>query len=449
MNKTTRLGLIALASLVILVGIPFLIPMENYRGEMEQALSEKLGQPVTVDDLRVSILPVMGVTAHGVAIGREGGDQGKLDSVDVQLALLPLLSGEIEIPSVRINGGELPVAALGALAGGEEEKAGEGAVTVKEVQVRNLALLHGDNRLGPFMADIPLGGEAGFYRTELRQSDDSLQLALLPTEQGIEISLSLVQWTFPLDPPLVIDRLQAAGTLHDGRVKITKLDAAAYQGTVSGDGEVSWADGWRVDHRFDIQGVELEPLLKALGHERKLAGKLDAKGTLALVASEPAALADNPTVDTDFVINQGVLFNADLEKAAKSLATSEQQGGDTPFDQLKGHLRLENNDLTATQVSITSESLEAKGDVKATGMQALAGEVNVGLKGAAMIAGIPLKVSGTVDEPSLRLTDEAIAGAGAGTAILGPGLGTAVGIKAGQLFKGITRAITSDDEKKD
>ena len=443
MKKTQLLGIVALISLVALVTIPFLIPMENYRGEMEQALSEKLGQPVTVDDLRVSILPVAGVTAHGVAIG----DEGKLDAVVVELALMALLFGEIEIPSVRINGGELPVATLGALAGGEEE--GEAAVTVKEVRVRNLALLHGDNRLGPFMADIPLGGEVGFYRTELRQSDNSLQLALLPTGQGIELSLSLVQWTFPLDPPLVIDRLQAAGTLHDGRVKITKVDAEAYQGTLSGDGEVSWREGWRVDQRFDVQGVELEPLLKALGHERKLAGKLDAKGTLALAAVEPAALADNPTVDTDFVINQGVLFNADLEKAAKSLATSEQQGGDTPFDQLKGHLRLENNDLTATQVSITSESLEAKGDVKATGMQALAGEVNVGLKGAAMIAGIPLKVSGTVDEPSLRLTDEAIAGAGAGTAILGPGLGTAVGIKAGQLFKGITRAITSDDEKKD
>lgn len=445
MKKTRILGTVALISLVVLIATPFLIPLEGYHAEMEQTLSERFQQPVTVDDLRVSLLPIAGATAMGVTIG-EGG---RLDRVDVELSIAALLSGEIEINSVRVDGGELPVATLGALASDGAAKPEGSSLQVKEVRVRNLALIHDDNRLGPFFADIPLGGELGFYRTELRQSDNSMQLALIPTQKGIELSLALGNWTFPLEPKLKIDHAVAHGILHDGRVTITKLDANAYGGTLSGNGEVSWNQGWRVDHTFDIQGVELEPLLKALGRERTLAGTLTAKGTLVLAAAEPAGLGATPTLETDFQIDQGTLFNADLEKAAKSLATSEQMGGETPFDQLKGHLLLKGNDLTATALSITSDALEAKGDVKARQMTELDGEIDVGLKGAAMIAGIPLKVGGSVDEPSLRLTDAAIAGAGAGTAILGPGLGTAVGLKAGQLIKGITSAITADEEKKE
>ncbi len=43
---------------------------------------------------------------------------------------------------------------------------------------------------------------------------------------------------------------------------------------------------------------------------------------------------------------------------------------------------------------------------------------------------IPLIVSGTVNQPVVYPSKAAIAGAIAGTAVLGPGVGTSVGIKA-------------------
>jgi hypothetical protein len=46
------------------------------------------------------------------------------------------------------------------------------------------------------------------------------------------------------------------------------------------------------------------------------------------------------------------------------------------------------------------------------------------------MAAIPLNVSGTVDHPVLLPTKAALAGAVAGTAILGPGVGTGLGVKA-------------------
>ncbi len=79
----------------------------------------------------------------------------------------------------------------------------------------------------------------------------------------------------------------------------------------------------------------------------------------------------------------------------------------------------------------------------------LTGEVDVGLRGVAAVVGIPVRVAGTVDEPQLRPTTAALAGAAAGTVILGPGLGTVVGVKAGQAVKRFTRFVkrTSKERK--
>ncbi len=55
------------------------------------------------------------------------------------------------------------------------------------------------------------------------------------------------------------------------------------------------------------------------------------------------------------------------------------------------------------------------------------------LKGTSALVSTPLALSGTVQNPSLYPSKAALAGAAAGTALLGPGLGTAAGMKAGRM----------------
>jgi hypothetical protein len=47
------------------------------------------------------------------------------------------------------------------------------------------------------------------------------------------------------------------------------------------------------------------------------------------------------------------------------------------------------------------------------------------------VVGIPLKISGTVEEPEFSLSGGALTGAAVGTAVL-PGVGTALGARIGQ-----------------
>jgi hypothetical protein len=59
------------------------------------------------------------------------------------------------------------------------------------------------------------------------------------------------------------------------------------------------------------------------------------------------------------------------------------------------------------------------------------------------VVGVPLKVSGSLDDPTLSLTGGALTGAAVGTAVL-PGVGTAIGARIGQQ---VERLFGGDDKK--
>ncbi|MNC99072.1 hypothetical protein D3C83_172330 [compost metagenome] len=68
----------------------------------------------------------------------------------------------------------------------------------------------------------------------------------------------------------------------------------------------------------------------------------------------------------------------------------------------------------------------------------MSGRINAQVKIAQVAAAeVPLNVSGTVDSPVVVPTGAAVAGAAAGTAILGPGVGTSVGVKIGNWADGL------------
>jgi hypothetical protein len=95
-------------------------------------------------------------------------------------------------------------------------------------------------------------------------------------------------------------------------------------------------------------------------------------------------------------------------------------------------------------IKISSGLLAASGHVKVKPDKELDGVVEVELKTGVSLAAIPLQVSGTVDKPSVFPTKAAMAGAVAGTAILGPGVGTSLGVKAGGAVDKIKGLFQSD-----
>ncbi len=86
---------------------------------------------------------------------------------------------------------------------------------------------------------------------------------------------------------------------------------------------------------------------------------------------------------------------------------------------------------------ISSGSLAADGNVNISPKKELSGRINAQVKAVGTSANVPLNVAGTGDAPLRYPTGATMAGAAAGTVMLGPGLGTSVGAKVGGWAEGL------------
>ena len=80
--KWLKRGALAVAALLcVLLALPFVAPVDDYRPRIERALSERLKEPVAIERLRAHVLPAPHVTAEGVRIGKAD---------DVKIAMLEI-----------------------------------------------------------------------------------------------------------------------------------------------------------------------------------------------------------------------------------------------------------------------------------------------------------------------------------------------------------------------
>ena len=108
MNRTLRYILIGVGVLIVLLIVaPFLIPVNQFRGTIEQKASAALGRKVQVGNLSLSLLHG-GLAAENLSIG----DDPKFSpspfltakSVDVGVEVMPLIfSRELNVTSVVIQ----------------------------------------------------------------------------------------------------------------------------------------------------------------------------------------------------------------------------------------------------------------------------------------------------------------------------------------------------------
>jgi hypothetical protein len=181
--------------------------------------------------------------------------------------------------------------------------------------------------------------------------------------------------------------------------------------------------------------------------EVAVSGKLSAAPSFSSHARDPAELLNALEVESDFAVEHGVLYKVDLVAAAKNpLNRQAAKGGKTEFDELKGHMLLDHWMYEFTDLQIASGLFKAQGEVTVNRDKALTGRVRAELRGTGSLVSMRLDVSGTTEDPSVFPTRGALAGAMAGTMLM-PGIGTAVGMKAGELTERLFRRRKPDRRK--
>lgn len=421
--------------LFIIVGLvatlllaPLLIPTSSYLKQVEQIASEKTGQPVVVGSLRLAILPTPRVNIGDLRIGKDN------DLTVASIAVLPeissLFSAQKVLSSVKLEHVTVKKSALDLLSAMPASKR-PAALLVRKISVQDLQLVWDDKLKLPAMnVDMGLGDENQLETARLATSDGKLNVLAKPAASGTAISLNAQQWVLPVGVPVKFDRLVSEMTLQGSHLNVSSLEAGLYKGTLSATAEVDWGKALQLGGKFKTRNIEVGDATRLFSPKPLLSGRLSGDGDFKAAGKPNTALADQLALNYTFDINQGVLHGVDLAKAATLLLRSDEQGGETRFDELKGVLHTVGKQVEIKSLKVASGLLAANGNVKVSPAKQLSGVVEVELKKGVALVAVPLEVSGTLDQPSIQPTKAALAGAAVGTGVLGPGVGTALGVKA-------------------
>jgi hypothetical protein len=161
-----------------------------------------------------------------------------------------------------------------------------------------------------------------------------------------------------------------------------------------------------------------------------MSGRLEGHGHFESQAKEASQLVDHLHLVLPFEVHQGVLHGLDLVKAASLIVKQDTQGGQTEFDTFTGELEISGHQFQLSHMVVGSGLLAADGHVTVSPQKKLDGLINVELKKSVSLVAIPMTVTGTLEHPVVYPSKSALAGAAVGTAVLGPGVGTSLGINA-------------------
>ncbi len=443
--KWLKVGGLALLVLVaLLAAVPFFISLDDYIPTLERAISARLMEPVKIGSLRASGLPLPHVTVSSITVGKTGDIV--VGSVTVTPDLWSLASSTKVIKSIEIDGLVLTQKAIDKIPAWTKSDAKPGApsqppaVRVESIRLDDAVVKLQKVSFGPFDAHLRLTADGNPESASIATRDGKLKVIIKPDKSKFLIDASAKGWKPPVGPAIHFDELIVKGVATLNDANLSDIRAKLYGGSMTGKMTAGWDKGIRFKGNAEVNQVEIKPLLQALGRPPTLSGKLTAK-PVAFSASAAKAdqLADGLRLETPFDVQSGVLHGVDIKKAATSLISKDGgKGGETRFDKLSGHLVLDRGTRRLTQLNVVSGSLAADGNVTITPKDELSGRVNAKVAaGSVAAATVPLNVSGTVESPLLLPTGATMTGAAVGTAILGPGFGTAIGSKVGQWTEGL------------
>jgi AsmA-like C-terminal region len=430
-----RVVLAAVGLGILAVALPYLIPLNFYIPTLERLAAERLGQPVKIESLRAMLLPFPGLQANGVRIGQ--ADEIEIGKLRVRIAPASLFQNvrvirEIGLESVTAKQAAWPILQAQFTEKSDRKKDDEAEVRVERLILHGVRLELKAVRLPLLDAAIVLLPKSGFGGAAISSDDNKLKADVALRDGRFLISLQALDWTLPIGPALPFDVLRAQATVDSGGMQIKRLEGRLYGGSLSGSGVLDWSRDWTLKGDLAASGVQTDKLWRMFNPKTYFSGRLDAKARYDLRADSAAKLFDAPNVDASFTLNDGVLHNVDLVAASKSVGRGAVHGGQTKFDEFKGQVLIEGKRYRFRKLRITSGLVAGEGRVDLMPDNKLDGKVAVAVKGSVGILGVPLKVTGTAQDPVLFPSAGALAGAAAGSLLLGPGAGTALGTKAGE-----------------
>lgn len=179
--------------------------------------------------------------------------------------------------------------------------------------------------------------------------------------------------------PIQNAALKASGI--DGQLKLDSLSGGLYNGTFQANGTLDVRqDLPLLALQTKIKQVPVEKILQAQGKNPPVKGQVTLDSNLTGRGNSQKSLIDSLNGTASFVINNGVLLNANIEQQVctgiallnRKTLSSTPPGKDTPFQELRGNLTFRNGVASNPDLKVRIPGLTVNGngdvDLRVLGM---------------------------------------------------------------------------------
>ena len=308
MNKTLKIVLIVVGVLIVLVlVIPFLIPVNQFRPTIEEKASAALGRKVELGNLSLSLLSGS-VSADNLSIG----DDPKFSSapfltaksLNVGVEIMPLIfSKTLNITGVTIASPQVTLlhnaagvwnySSLGGAAAKAEAKKApaekpSGAANVADISIKKLTLSDGS---------IIVGSTSSQSRSTYKNLTVTASDVSITSKFPVSVSADLpAGGKFKLDGTMgPVDQANSEFTPLDAKLNITSLNLASTG---------------LLDPSMGLGGIaDLDANVSSKGGEAQTKGTAKLSNALLVAGGSPAGVPVNVNFDTKYNLrkNSGVL----------------------------------------------------------------------------------------------------------------------------------------------
>ena len=427
------LGLVLGAAVLagVAVAVATLVPSDKALAiQATAALEAATGVPVSVGAVHWQLLPRPAVTVENILT--QQSLPVKISKITVRPRLMALLQKRLKFDSAVVDGAVVPQVSLRGLTNGKPVGPAAGSISSKLApanqaeQAEQAEQASSAGTWGAWVVDeLPLSQLV--FRDVSWISRTGVATIFSGTVDFDTAWRPRSVWVQRPDAKAVTDLSLTRKGAED------RWDALAHAGGGVATGELellAQPNGrLRLAGQLKFEGIEVASAVEAFNRPAVLAGKASGVTTIKANGANAAELAQSLHTQTLFSLAPATLLLFDLSKAVRTMG--RQYNGQTPLDKVSGQLDAQNTAdgmvINFSKLKASSGVLSASGQVQLLN-RVIDAEVSVDLLDG--VVGVPLKITGPLNQVKVSVANGVIAGAVVGTAVL-PGVGTAIGARLG------------------
>lgn len=399
----SAVAILAFLSLVVLSALVVIFfPYNLFRSDVEAAIAQSTGRPVTVGGIRGEIYPKPGLWLTDVKFDKD--DRGlSIARTSLWPELGTIFEPKIRFGQVVLSGVSLPVDSIGGFTAAFAALAAPTSrFDLTSVRFEKTELSFAGLALSGLEGEAQRNAAGAIESLQLHSADRGINLVAKVVGAGVEVNLDALAWRPSEASRFVVNGASLKGVVEDGALTLREMELRVLDGLVKGVAVLRADKARSLAGDITYERIDASRLGEVLGIGQLLAGSASGNLRFAALSESWATIFSAMEADGAFSLDRGSIRGIDLPEAVRRVSRGPVQGGATQFEQLSGKIKVADTGFQVSGISISSGLMQSTGHAEVSKDLKLTGRMELQMRGTANQMRVPVLLGGTLMVPEVR-----------------------------------------------